>query len=159
MEILFTLFLFILDQGSKFLIESFLKSPMILIPNFFSLNLVYNTGASFSILENQTYLLIGIAIFCLVALQFTKPTISNSKLKFFTYAFLYAGILGNLVDRLAFHYVRDFLEFHIFGYSFPIFNFADIYIVIGTFFMIYMIWKEEEGHGKNYRRFRRKTKN
>ncbi len=158
MELILTIFLLLLDQGSKFIIESILKSSITVIPDFFSLNLVYNTGASFSILSDQTYLLIGISIFCLVALQMTKSTISNSKLKSITYALLFGGIVGNLIDRLAFKYVRDFLEFNIFGYHFPVFNLADVEIIIGTMLMIYIIWKEEE-NGKNYSKFRRKTKN
>ena len=160
MEFILTCLFVVLDQGSKFLMESILKNSISIIPNFFSLKLVYNTGASWSILLDQVYLLIGISIFCLLALQYAKHTISNSTLKKITYALLYGGIVGNLIDRIVFHHVRDFLSFCIFHYDFPIFNIADIEIVVGTAFMIYIIWREENGNGKkNSSRFRRKTKN
>jgi len=158
LEFLLTIFLLVLDQLSKFLIEKFLKVTMVLIPNFFELELTFNTGASWSILANQTYLLIGIAIFCLIALQLTKNTILNSKIKTIGYSLLYAGIIGNLIDRIVYHHVRDFFKFHFFGYQFPIFNVADIEIVIGTILMVYIIWKEEDNE-KYCSRFRRKSKN
>jgi len=155
-----TFFFFGLDQGSKFLLEPILKKNSIsIIPNFFDLELVYNTGASFSILENQMFILIGISIFCLITLQWIKPTIKDSKFKLFSYCLLYGGIVGNLLDRIAFGHVRDFFKWNIFGYNFPVFNVADIEIVIGVLLLIYVIWKEEEGNGKNRSRNRRKNKN
>ena len=48
------------------------------------------------------------------------------------YGMLFAGILGNLIDRLFFGYVTDFLNFYIFSYDYPVFNFADIFIVVGV---------------------------
>ena len=53
------------------------------------------------------------------------------------YSFLLGGIIGNLIDRLFFGYVIDFIGVIIFNYHFPIFNFADIFIVIGAFLILF----------------------
>ncbi len=59
-----------------------------------------------------------------------------TKLEVITYAFLVSGVLGNLIDRIIRNAVVDYLDFNIFGYNFPIFNLADILIVIGVGTMI-----------------------
>ena len=64
---------------------------------------------------------------------------------------LYAGIIGNLLDRAIFHYVKDFLKFTIFGYEYPVFNFADIFIVVGAILLIVAAWKGDIDE-KNKRR-------
>ena len=65
------------------------------------------------------------------------------------FGLLIGGILGNLLDRLIFGYVKDFLHFYIFDYSFPIFNISDIAIVIGIFLIIIAVLKGEEVNGRN----------
>ena len=61
-----------------------------------------------------------------------------------SFSFLYSGILGNLIDRVFRGYVIDFLDFNIFGYDYPVFNFADICIVFGIILMIIAIIKKED---------------
>ena len=74
---------------------------------------------------------------------------SFKKTKLNTYGFglLLGGILGNLSDRLIFGYVKDFLDFIIFRYDFPVFNIADISIVIGVVLLIISILKGEDKNG------------
>ena len=64
---------------------------------------------------------------------------------------LYAGIFGNFIDRLFHGYVIDFLDFKIFNYDFPIFNFADICIVVGTFLVIIAIFRGEDNENNSRR--------
>ena len=60
------------------------------------------------------------------------------------YGMLIGGIVGNLIDRLVFGYVIDYLDFYIFGYNYPIFNLADVLIVISVILIIIFSFK-----GKN----------
>ena len=55
-----------------------------------------------------------------------------NKLSITYYGLLFAGIIGNCIDRIVNGYVTDFLNFFIFGYDFPVFNVADILIVVGV---------------------------
>lgn len=57
---------------------------------------------------------------------------------------LLGGIIGNFIDRIFLGYVRDFLDFRIFNYNFPIFNISDICICIGIFLMIIEVVKEDK---------------
>ena len=56
-----------------------------------------------------------------------------------------SGALGNLIDRLCFQYVRDFLSFNFFGYEFPVFNIADCALCIGVFLIVGKMVLEEFG--------------
>ena len=58
---------------------------------------------------------------------------------------LLAGIIGNLIDRIIYGYVIDFLDFTIFNYNYPIFNIADTFIVIGILILIILSFKENKG--------------
>ena len=60
------------------------------------------------------------------------------------FGLLFGGICGNLIDRLFIGYVRDFLSFKLFHYNYPVFNLADVFIVIGVFLLIIAIFKGED---------------
>ena len=146
-EVLGILFLLFLDQGSKFLIEKVIGN-VIVIPNFFEIHLTYNTGAAWSLFSNQVLFLSVLSIIALVLLTIFKQGIKESKLKTISFTLIYAGIMGNLLDRMIFHHVKDFLKFNLFGYEYPIFNLADIFIVVGGILLAILFWKEGEGHEK-----------
>ena len=106
------------------------------IPNFFSITLIGNTGAAFSILSSNTLLLIVISVVVLNLIYFFL--IKGKKLNDFeqiSYGLLIGGIIGNLIDRALHMQVIDYLDFTIFGYNFPVFNLADIAIVISMVFI------------------------
>lgn len=148
-ELFLTSFFLILDLGSKYSMEVLLQSQTIeVIPNFFKLELTFNTGAAWSILENQLLFLILLGILSLFFLTYYKKSIRKSWVRDVAISLLYAGILGNLVDRILFHHVRDFLSFHLFSYAFPIFNLADVFIVVGTI-MISIEILRGECHGNH----------
>lgn len=136
---LLTLFFCSIDLISKAII---LKTGNILlnkvvIKDFFTIVLTKNTGAAFSFLTGYNWLFIVIGILVLVI--FIKYYIykkEHNNLEIISYSLLLGGILGNLIDRIINSYVVDFLSFKIFGYNFPVFNFADTFIVVGVILMI-----------------------
>lgn len=141
----------LIDQILKIIVESFLslQENMIIIKNFFTITYVRNYGAAFSLLDGNRILFILLAFLAIFA--FYILFIKNKNLCIFEvilYSFLLSGILGNLLDRIFRGYVVDYLSFTFFDYSFPVFNFADICIVIATSSILFFMWKEEY-HGRN----------
>ena len=104
-----------------------------------------NTGAAFSILSSNTLLLILISVLALNLIYFFL--IRGKQLNNFEeiiYGILIGGIIGNLIDRVVHGSVIDYLDFNLFGYNFPVFNFADICIVISIILIIISICKGEK---------------
>ena len=130
---------FFIDQLSKFLIISNfdINASKNIIPSFFSITYIRNTGAAWGVFSNGTMLLAVFSIiFLLFAIKYIIDLKEISKLSTISYGMLLGGIIGNLVDRLFRNYVVDFLNFKIFSYNYPVFNIADIFIVIGIFLII-----------------------
>lgn len=146
--ILSTLLMFI-DQLIKYFVIHNLElyKSIKLIPNFFYITFVKNDGAAFSILRGNRWLLIAIGIIALIFM--IKLIIMDkkiTKLDVVSYSLVIGGILGNLVDRVLYGSVIDYLDFYLFGYNAPVFNFADSCIVIGAIIIICVLIKE----GNNY---------
>lgn len=135
----------VVDYVAKVLVSMFLETneSLILIKDFFSLTYVKNTGAAFSIFSNSNYFLAFASIFFIALILYYLSKRNNiSKLESFGYGLLLGGACGNLIDRIVYGYVIDFLDFKIFGYNFPIFNLADTFIVISIIIIILEIKKE-----------------
>lgn len=135
----------LIDQILKLLVSGAmpLNTSKEIISNFFSISLVHNYGAAWSILNGNRFLLILISIIALVLIYFIF--IKNNQLAFLeilAYGMLIGGILGNLTDRIIYGYVVDFLDFNILGYNYPVFNFADCCIVIAAGLLIFEILKD-----------------
>ena len=132
-----SIFLIILDFISKLLIVNILKVDLFLIPNFLYLTFVTNTGTFWGLFSNINIFFIVLSITILIALIYiiVKKTTLN-KLNTILYSLVISGIIGNLIDRIIRGYVVDFIGIKMFNYNFPIFNFADIYIVIGVLLFI-----------------------
>ncbi len=149
--ILIMLLIIIIDIIIKLLIDHNLEltKNIPIINNFFTLSKVYNTGASWSILAGQQILLI-IITFILLGILWTyqKKFVMHNR-NIVTFGLLYGGIIGNLIDRICNGYVIDYLDFQIFSYDFPVFNFADICIVLGVFLLIIAIYKKEDKDANN----------
>ena len=135
----------ILDQLIKVLVIHFLQiqKEVIIIPNIFSLYYTKNTGAAFSILENQTLLLIIISVvFIMIIHNYIKKEKSINITTQLVTGLIIGGIFGNLIDRIIHKSVIDYLLFHINDYYFPVFNLADSAICIGALFLGISILKE-----------------
>lgn len=125
----------LLDQITKIIVCEYLTSVK-LIPNFFNLTYVENTGGAWGILNNNMLILICVSVITLLIInKYINSDVAITKLSCICYGLLIGGIFGNLFDRIFRGYVVDFLDFNIFGYNFPVFNIADMLIVIGVIIM------------------------
>ncbi len=146
---------FIIDLISKQIITHVMNvgQSVKVINNFFYITYAQNKGAAWSILEDQRILLLIISVVVLFLINkfMNKEELSN--IECFSYGMIIGGILGNIFDRVVYGYVIDFIDFKIFGYDYPIFNFADTFIVVGIILMaIISIRKELHERGKGRRR-------
>lgn len=121
------------------------------IPNFFYLTYVQNNGAAFSIFQNQQVLILLVTFFALFFINKYLKNENINKIEMFSYSMITGGILGNLFDRICYGYVIDFFDFRFGKYHYPVFNMADVFIVVGVILlMIYSVieWRKERGSSK-----------
>jgi len=152
--------IFLFDQISKFCIVGFFVDPSVplvegmlakgetevLIEDVFSFTYVLNEGAAFGILKNQRlfFLLITLILCTLGIILLLRYPKRHITLKLSS-AFILGGALGNLLDRVVMGVVRDFLDVTLIdtitGYSFPVFNVADIFVVVGVIMLgVYILF-------------------
>lgn len=141
-----------LDQLTKHLIVNrfHLGETLSIIEGFFNLTYVRNPGAAFGLLARLDpmiripfFIIIPLAALTVIFFVFKKVEDSDLKLAS-AFSLVIGGAIGNLIDRIAYNYVIDFLDFH-WNYSahFPAFNIADAAICVGVAFLIYDILKKE----------------
>ncbi|PIN78231.1 signal peptidase II [Candidatus Woesearchaeota archaeon CG10_big_fil_rev_8_21_14_0_10_33_12] len=138
---LISLCVILLDQLFKFFIRNSMNigDSIAVIKNIFHITYVTNFGAGFGIMQGKTSLLIWFAIIVVGIILFYYGKIQKKKsLQIFS-GLILGGTLSNLIDRLLFGFVIDFLDFRIW----PVFNIGDSCVCIGAvFLMIYIIKKE-----------------
>jgi signal peptidase II len=141
----------VLDQASKWFMVSWLSlyETVAVIP-FFNLTMAHNTGAAFSLLANaggwQRWFFTIIAIVVsIVIVVWLKRLTSDARLEAISISLMLGGAVGNLIDRLMYGYVIDFLDFYnYFGsYHFPAFNIADSALCIGVALLIIDTFKNK----------------
>lgn len=138
------LFIILADQITKYLALTKLvnKKPIVLIENLLELHFVKNYGAAFGIMQNQRVFFIVITTIVLLVMSIYMIQKRNKLTNIVKVAigFLLGGALGNLIDRVKLGYVIDFIKVDLGKlYDFPVFNVADIFIVIGTGLLILII--------------------
>ena len=113
------------------MIVSQLAQGLSISNELFSLNYVENSGAAFNILKDaREFLIIASVVAICIVISYIIRNISSVSMKhLFFFAMLCAGIGGNLHERIAFGFVRDYIQLNFI--NFPIFNMADIFITIG----------------------------
>ncbi len=157
LQIIIIVLLVAADQLTKFLIfpglETLPGQTMPLIQDVFHLSYVKNTGASFGMLQGMRWLFIVFTILVLIATVYIMIKYRNKHSRFVKVciAVLFAGALGNLIDRIALGYVRDFLDFRLFDFWKWVFNIADASLVIGAILLgIYILffYKDHKAHSK-----------
>lgn len=132
------LIVLIIDQVLKGILET-INQTYVIINKVFSIRFTTNTGAAFSLFENNVLILIFISLLILILVYNVSFSFKSDKLTNLTFGLLYGGILGNLIDRVFYGYVRDFIKVG----NFPIFNIADSAIVVGIILLVYISIKGE----------------
>ena len=133
--LLVALGIILLDQASKeWVRHAFaLHESVPVVPGFFHLTYIRNTGAAWGMFSGQNLVLALLAVVMLAALLFFRRKIlPPGRLHRVALGLLCGGIVGNLFDRLRLDYVTDFLDFHFRGSHFPAFNVADSAICVGV---------------------------
>ncbi len=146
--LIISIIILILDQITKILCDMYLSlnEPVVIIKNFLSITYVHNEGAAWSILGGQRLILILIGVLALYFVYSFIKDFKDNRRNILAFSLLIGGISGNLLDRIFLGYVRDFLDFKIFGYNYPVFNVSDIAIVFGVVLLILgMIIGEDYG--------------
>src|SRR3989338_8567585 len=144
MFFLISLLVLSVDQITKILVRTGIKegTSIEIIPKLIYFTHATNTGASFSMLTNYSFLLTIIAVFVIIGIFIFYPKIP---LQYRTAAALIlGGAAGNLIDRLQYGTVTDFINVQIW----PIFNVADSAITIAAILLIVIVWKEEKNDNK-----------
>lgn len=128
----------LLDQISKITINRvFSYAEVKPITSFFNLVLIYNPGAAFSFLGDaggwQRYLFTAIAFIAVIVILVLLKKHASQRLFCWALTMILGGAIGNVIDRLAYGHVIDFLDFHYQAqYHFPAFNLADCAITLGA---------------------------
>ncbi len=133
---------FIIDQAAKALINNnlMMHESRIIIPGFFNLTRVTNTGAAWSFLSDHTWILTLASEMLILLLVILFRNNRDNMLRA-GICIVIGGAAGNLFDRIVFGRVTDYLDFWIFGYDFPVFNAADVFVVCGTIFLaVYVLF-------------------
>lgn len=138
---LFSIIIILIDQLSKYFIRAYLSQfqKLAIIGDYFYLTFVKNYGAAFGILNGQRSFFILITILFLVfIIYFYQQKLPKIILTKTALIFLIGGSIANLIDRIIFAYVTDFIAFDLFEfYQLPVINIADICIFLGIIILIY----------------------
>ena len=137
-------FVVLLDQVSKaWVLASFRYMESLVVTPFFNLVLVYNSGAAFSFLADaggwQKWFFIVLALGISAWLLSLLRQHAGERLLPLALSLILGGAIGNVIDRLRFDAVVDFLDFHLAGYHWPAFNVADSAITVGV---VLMLWHQ-----------------
>jgi signal peptidase II len=131
----------LLDQVTKITMsERLLYGQSEPITTYFNLVMVYNKGAAFSFLSDQPgwqrYFFTGVSVIASVFILWMLKRNPDQRLFCWALALILGGAIGNLIDRVAYGHVIDFLDFHVHGWHWPAFNVADSAITVGAILFV-----------------------
>ncbi|MBI79011.1 MAG: signal peptidase II [Gammaproteobacteria bacterium] len=148
----------LLDQFTKkIIIVNLSEFQVITITYFFDFVRLHNKGAAFSFLSNASgwqhwfFLIVGITVSIGIAYWIAKLPSKGKGILIAALFLVLAGAIGNIIDRLIYGHVIDFLSFHYKGWYFPAFNVADSSITLGAILILLDSYLENkiEHHKKN----------
>jgi signal peptidase II len=139
----------VFDQATKLYVDARfeLYESIPVIPGWFHLTYIRNKGAAFGIFADGAvripFFITVTFIALLVIFWYMRRLRADQRLAAFSLALIFAGALGNLIDRLRFGEVIDFLDVFWRHYHWPAFNVADSAICVGVTLLIWEMWREE----------------
>ncbi|RHW36478.1 lipoprotein signal peptidase [Neobacillus notoginsengisoli] len=151
-------FIIILDQITKWLIVKNMNigDSIPIIEDFLYITSHRNRGAAWGILQGQMWLFYVITVIVIIGIvYYINKAAKGNALLGVSLGFMLGGAIGNFIDRVYRQEVVDFIHTYIFSYNFPVFNIADSALVIGVFFLMIQMLKEEreakkeKSYGKN----------
>ena len=140
-----------MDQLTKSAAVRYLKgkNPFVIWRNVFELRYLENRGAAFGLFQNQRWIFLVLTFFVLIGLLYFYFKRIPAERRFYPLylisVLIFAGAVGNMIDRAVHGYVVDFFYFVLI--DFPIFNMADIYVTVGAFLFAVLsvfYYKEED---------------
>ena len=150
--IVFLIFLF--DRFSKIYVihlDKKLFGTELLSTNFLNIKLYWNQGIAFGLFSFEKSLLYNFmtVIIFIIVLVIAFMSIKSIGIRKYALLMIFGGAIGNLYDRIIFKAVPDFIDLHVGNFHWFIFNFADVFISVGVFFMILF---EFVGNNENQRK-------
>lgn len=150
LAILSFVLLVMIDQLSKYHITTSMQlhDAIPVVADVFEIHYIQNRGAAWGLFENQQLLFCCCAIIaCVFGLIFYMKCLKANRLKALRICIIMivSGAVGNLIDRIRFQYVIDFIYFKLI--DFPVFNIADCYVTVGfiiTIILILFVYKDED---------------
>ncbi len=144
----------VLDQFTKWLVVTRFDLYEIkeLIPGFFNLTYLHNKGAAFGLLANanpawRVYFFVGVSVLALIFVLFVYHHYSRLGGAYvLAFSGIFGGAVGNLIDRIRYGSVVDFLDFYYGSYHWPAFNVADSAIVVGVGLFLIGSFFEKDDH-------------
>ncbi len=147
------------DQWTKVVVDQTLRlgESHAIVDGLFYFTYIHNKGAAWGMFQGYLNFFFIVSLIAAVGIiYFFYKTEAYQKFYRFGLVLVLSGLVGNLIDRVVFGYVRDFIDFIIVGYDFPIFNIADMAIVIGVGLIIlevgieeYQTWKISKSSSTN----------
>jgi len=131
--------IFLIDQVSKYYIINIFEfqNEVIYLSSFLNLQLIWNEGIAFGLLsfENDLYYN-SITFVIIIVILILLFLIKNDDQYSYFYSIIVGGALGNLIDRIRYSSVPDFIDFHISNFHWFVFNIADIFVSLGVICLI-----------------------
>ena len=141
-DILLAMLLIAIDQTTKYFAVTNLmnQTPWVIWEGVFELHYLENRGAAFGMLQGQKLFFVLISVIILAVILYVLIKVPYQKMYtklHITLVFIASGAIGNLIDRIRYDYVVDFLYFSLI--DFPIFNVADIYVTLSSIIVVILL--------------------
>lgn len=140
-----------IDQITKWFIikQMELRESIPIIENFFYITSHRNKGAAWGILQDQMLFFYIITVIVVIGIiYYMEKHLRDNKFMAFAFSLILGGAIGNFIDRLFRKEVVDFLDVYIFTYDYPVFNVADMALVIGVALVVIATFIEERKNRK-----------